>query len=313
MNRISNFLDRVADRVQTFTGEKERKELVQKSKDKYMEFKEIVENYVSFINDKIFDFNQLIQKINNYRSSQVQRNLNHLYIFLGKFGNVKKLDDYKEEQSAVYLAIPQKEFEIKESYIAEIDWNKDEVFINSFLYGTLGIKQITKQQNLSMIEQLEKFKLEIEATKRQFDIKKYNIQKDKEVAELYLECIFVISDYISRCILPELEVVEAFFQSLIIKNKIIAGNQLQNIVFTNDLLLLKDTPYEEHYQFVKNAFMFYIISCKIFDTPVLTKLINSQVDNSDLALLQENKEILLEQKNKVNKYLMFTRGKINGK
>ena len=159
-----------------------------------------------------------------------------------------------------------------------------------------------------MVERLKNFNVEIETTKRQFDIKKYNIEKDKELAELYLECVIIISDYINNCILPELEVVEAFFQSLIIKNKIIAGNQLQNIVFTNDLLLLKDTPYEEHFQFVKNAFMFYIISCKIFDTPVLTKLINSQVDDSDLVTLQANKKNLLEQKDKVNEHLIFARG-----
>ena len=54
--------------------------------------------------------------------------------------------------------------------------------------------------------------------------------------------------------------------------------------------------------------MFYIISCKIFDTPVLTKLINSQVDDSDLVTLQANKKNLLEQKDKVNEHLIFARG-----
>lgn len=308
MSFVDNMLDWVANKVQSCTGEKDRKELVNQIKDKYKEFKEIVETYVNTINEKILDLNQLIQKINNYRSSQVKKNINHLQVFLGKFGNVKLLGEYAEEKSTLYLSIPKKELEVRESYIAEIDWSEDEVFINSLSQGVSRTKQKTKAQNISMVERLKNFNVEIETTKRQFDIKKYNIEKDKELAELYLECVIIISDYINNCILPELEVVEAFFQSLIIKNKIIAGNQLQNIVFTNDLLLLKDTPYEEHFQFVKNAFMFYIISCKIFDTPVLTKLINSQVDDSDLVTLQANKKNLLEQKDKVNEHLIFARG-----
>lgn len=308
MSFVDNMLDWVANKVQSCTGEKDRKELVNQIKDKYKEFKEIVETYVNTINEKILDLNQLIQKINNYRSSQVKKNINHLQVFLGKFGNVKLLGEYAEEKSTLYLSIPKKELEVRESYIAEIDWSEDEVFINSLSQGVSITKQKTEAQNISMVERLKNFNVEIETTKRQFDIKKYNIEKDKELAELYLECVIIISDYINNCILPELEVVEAFFQSLIIKNKIIAGNQLQNIVFTNDLLLLKDTPYEEHFQFVKNAFMFYIISCKIFDTPVLTKLINSQVDDSDLVTLQANKKNLLEQKDKVNEHLIFARG-----
>ena len=308
MSFVDNMLDWVANKVQSCTGEKDRKELVNQIKDKYKEFKEIVETYVNTINEKILDLNQLIQKINNYRSSQVKKNINHLQVFLGKFGNVKLLGEYAEEKSTLYLSIPKKELEVRESYIAEIDWSEDEVFINSLSQGVSRTKQKTEAQNISMVERLKNFNVEIETTKRQFDIKKYNIEKDKELAELYLECVIIISDYINNCILLELEVVEAFFQSLIIKNKIIAGNQLQNIVFTNDLLLLKDTPYEEHFQFVKNAFMFYIISCKIFDTPVLTKLINSQVDDSDLVTLQANKKNLLEQKDKVNEHLIFARG-----
>lgn len=308
MSFVDNMLDWVANKVQSCTGEKDRKELVNQIKDKYKEFKEIVETYVNTINEKILDLNQLIQKINNYRSSQVKKNINHLQVFLGKFGNVKLLGEYAEEKSTLYLSIPKKELEVRESYIAEIDWSEDEVFINSLSQGVSRTKQKTEAQNISMVERLKNFNVEIETTKRQFDIKKYNIEKDKELAELYLECVIIISDYINNCILPELEVVEAFFQTLIIKNKIIAGNQLQNIVFTNDLLLLKDTPYEEHFQFVKNAFMFYIISCKIFDTPVLTKLINSQVDDSDLVTLQANKKNLLEQKDKVNEHLIFARG-----
>lgn len=301
-------LDRVADKVQTLTGEKERKKLVRQLKNKYIEFIEMVERNVSFINKNIFDLNQLIQKINNYRSSKVKNNINLLQFFLGKFGNVKSLGGYATEKTATKLVIPKKEFEKKEQYILDIDWSEDKVFINSFFYTPLGIRKMTKDQNISMVEQLESFKRDIEATKKQFYIKKYNVQKDKEIAGMYLECITIISDCISKRILPELELIEAFFQSIIIKNEIIAENKLQDIVFTNDLLLLKDTPYEEHFQFVKNAFMFYIISCRIFDSAVLTKLIHSHVDESEVIILQENKEVLLEQKDKVKKYSMFARG-----
>jgi len=308
MGLFDNVLDWAADKVQTVTGEKERRELVQSYKNKYLEFKECVEEYIDAINEKIQEFNLLIKKLNQYRASKVSSNIVLLHDFLGKFGNIKLIGEYAEEKTSTELVVPEKQFENKENYISDIDWSKDDVFINSFLLSPIGMKMKTRKQNLSMREQLGEFELEINETINQFEIKKYNVQKDQEVALLYMECITVISEYISKYILPELEVVEAFFQSLTIKNEIIAGNELQELTFTNDISFLKDTPYERHFHFVRNAFMFYVISCRIFDTAVLTNLINGDTSDNDLTTLQDNKKVLLEQKNNVNKYLTFIRG-----
>lgn len=118
-----------------------------------------------------------------------------------------------------------------------------------------------------------------------------------------------IGDYISKVILPELDVVEAFFQTLCLKNEVIAGRTLTNIKFRNNLEIIQNTQYQKHFLFVRNAFMFYVIACKIYTTPILTKIINSEIIVAeDVEKMKENKGILLEQKDNVNKYLLFNRG-----
>ena len=108
--------------------------------------------------------------------------------------------------------------------------------------------------------------------------------------------------------MPELEVVEAFFQALKIKNEIVSGNKLEEISFSTDLTLLKDTVYNKHFLFVKNVFMFYILSCKIYDTPVLTKLLKGESDEIDKITLISNKQALLEMKDRIDGNLIFKRG-----
>lgn len=308
MGLFDDILDWAADKVQTVTGEKERRRLVGEFKDVYDEFKTDVEIKISGINKIISEFNRNIRKINNVRKNDVEKNIVLLSDFLGKFGKVKSIGEYSMEKESNMLVLPEHKFEMKESYINEIDWSKDDVFQDTFFLTPIGMTIKTKEQNLSINEKLNQLRLEAEETLNQLKIKEYAAEQDRIIANLYINCIEIITNYIKEVIIPELKVVEAFFQALKIKNEIISGNSLQEIKFSNDIELLRDTQYEEHFLFVKNVFMFYVISCKIYNTPVLTRLLNNKTEKQDIDLLEKDKKLLLEHKKVVDGNLMFVRG-----
>lgn len=212
------------------------------------------------------------------------------------------------EKESNMLVLPEHKFEMKESYINEIDWSKDDVFQDTFFLTPIGMTIKTKEQNLSINEKLNQLRLEAEETLNQLKIKEYAAEQDRVIANLYIDCIEIITNYIKEVIIPELKVVESFFQVLKIKNEVISGNSLQEIKFSNDIELLRDTQYEKHFLFVKNAFMFYVISCKIYNTPVLTRLLNNKTEKQDIDLLEKDKKLLLEHKKVVGGNLMFVRG-----
>lgn len=308
MGLFDNILDWAADKVQTVTGEKERRRLVGEFKDVYDKFKTDVEIKISDINRIISEFNRNIRKINNVRKTDVEKNIVLLSDFLGKFGKVKSIGEYSMEKESNMLVLPEHQFEMKESYINEIDWSKDDVFQDTFFLTPIGMTIKTKEQNLSINEKLDQLRLEAEETLNQLKIKEYAAEQDRVIANLYIDCIEIITNYIKEVIIPELKVVESFFQALKIKNELISGNSLQEIKFSNDIELLRDTQYEKHFLFVKNAFMFYVISCKIYNTPVLTRLLNNKTEKQDIYLLEKDKKLLLEHKKVVDGNLMFVRG-----
>lgn len=308
MGLFDDILDWAADKVQTVTGEKERRRLVSEFKDVYDEFKTNVEIKISDINRIISEFNRNIRKINNVRKTDVEKNIVLLSNFLGKFGKVKSIGEYSMEKESNMLVLPEHKFEMKESYINEIDWSKDDVFQDTFFLTPIGMTIKTKEQNLSINEKLNQLRLEAEETLNQLKIKEYAAEQDRVIANLYIDCIEIITNYIKEVIIPELKVVESFFQVLKIKNEVISGNSLQEIKFSNDIELLRDTQYEKHFLFVKNAFMFYVISCKIYNTPVLTRLLNNKTEKQDIDLLEKDKKLLLEHKKVVGGNLMFVRG-----
>lgn len=308
MGLFDDILDWAADKVQTVTGEKERRRLVSEFKDVYDEFKTDVEIKISDINRIISEFNRNIRKINNVRKTDVEKNIVLLSNFLGKFGKVKSIGEYYMEKESNMLVLPEHKFEMKESYINEIDWSKDDVFQDTFFLTPICMTIKTKEQNLSINEKLNQLRLEAEETLNQLKIKEYAAEQDRVIANLYIDCIEIITNYIKEVIIPELKVVESFFQVLKIKNEVISGNSLQEIKFSNDIELLRDTQYEKHFLFVKNAFMFYVISCKIYNTPVLTRLLNNKTEKQDIDLLEKDKKLLLEHKKVVGGNLMFVRG-----
>lgn len=305
---FESVIDKAADTVQTLTGEKERRKLVQDIKETYSQFRLKVEDKIDLINDYIDSFNMSIRELNTMRRGQVRENICILGSFLGKFGKTKEIGEYTSEKENTEIAIPEQEFQRKEDYIKEIDWSKEDVFEDTFFLTPIGMAVKTREQNQSMYEQMKKIEHESIIILQQLELKEYTVMQDKEIADLYIHCVSIISEYIRNTILPELQIVETFFQSIAIKNKVIAEDGFNDVKYNFNLSMINDNIYSSHYQFIKNSFMFYVISCKIYNTSVLTNLLIGNVNEEDKKIITEQRNLLLEQKQKVDTFLTFERG-----
>lgn len=299
-------LDWAADKVQTITGEKERRQLVADLKNYFIEFKENVEKLVVVLNEAITNFNERVKQLNGLRKGVVCRNIVQLSVYLKRFGKVKDFGEYCREEEKQIEGLPQQQFDKVENYISEVDWSKDDVFMDTFFLSPIGMKIKTRKQNLSLREHINQFRMEAESTINQLKMRTFTVEQDKKICEVYIDCVSYVTKYIVDIVLPELELIEAFFQAQKIKDNIIADNAIENLVFKNNIEVLKDTVYEKHYLFVKNAFMFYVLSCKIYNTPVLTRVLKNQTTATDVKLLENQKNALLLQGKKVSENLIIS-------
>lgn len=305
MEVIDDIIDWTSDKVQYFTGEAERRELVANVKAKYIDFRNMIVENIITTNEFIVPFNQQIESLNNFRINKFGNHIEILSTFLGKFGKLKPIGRYTNENQHGLMQLPLKDFETKEKYINDVDWSEDDVFNDTFCLTPIGMRMKTRKMNLSLHERIGELRLETDAVKNLFETKRYAIQNNMQIAKIYLSCLNTISDAIDNIIIPELDIVEAFFQATKLKNEVISGNELINIQFPINMSILRDTDYQKHYMFVKNAFMFYIIAGKIYNTPYLTRLLDDSTTEEDVAYLQKQERALLGQKSEMNKYLIF--------
>ena len=159
-----------------------------------------------------------------------------------------------------------------------------------------------------MHERIGELKLQIEQTVREIDAQTFTASLEEEICNLYLKNVRMISKVITTKIIPEIELVDAFFQAETIKDVVISESELQGINFHYNICALIGTPYERHYQFIKNALMFYVISCKIYDTPVLTHLLNHTASIGDKQEIETEHRLLLQQAQAVSHAMTVMRG-----
>ena len=57
--------------------------------------------------------------------------------------------------------------------------------------------------------------------------------------------------------------------------------------------------------FIKNAFAFYVIACKIYNTPVLSRLLQHNVTETDRSIVNKENELLSLQAGKVRGLVCF--------
>ena len=305
---LNRAVDWAADQIQTSTGEKDRRQYVERLKSLAHEFKEKVGAAIDQLNRAIDSFNENIRCLNELRSKKVRQNIAELFGFLNKFGNCKPAGDYTNEDQKLPTEFPQRNYDALTNYISDVDWSQDEVFINSFFLTPIGMKIKTRKQNLSMQEHIHEFQLQMDETLKELELQKFNTEQDIQICTLYVSNVEFISEFIKERIIPELELVEAFFQAEKIKNQVIADRQLEDVSFSYQINTLKGTPYEKHYQFVKNVLMFYVLSCKIYDTPVLSNLLNARTTQEDVVQLKAEKQMLTSQADMVSNSMYVRRG-----
>ena len=303
-----SIIDWLADKVQTSTGEKERRELVQTVKELAEEFRQRVSDAIARLNERLDGFNKILVKLNEYRSKYIKTNIEQLYIFLSKYGQCKPYNEYTPEEEKLPAEFPMREMVRIEEYVSEIDWSKDDVFLNTFLLSPLGMKFKTRNQNVSMHERINALKLQIEQTVQEIDMNTFTAGLEIEICNLYLRNVRTISEVITTKIVPEIELVDAFFQAEAIKDAIIVEAQPRELKFHYNVCTLIGTPYERHYQFIKNPFMFYVISCKIYDTPVLTHLLGHTTSIEDKKQIEGEHQLLLQQAQAVSESMTVARG-----
>ena len=310
-DKVESVTNWMADQVQTTTGEKERRESVSRLKDLAIEFKNKVSEAILILNKVIERFNEAIRRLNHIRNTKVAENIEILHTSLGKFGNCKPVGAYVSESEKMPEKFPDREFEKIENYISGVDWSSDEVFFDTFILSPIGMKMKTRKQNLSMRERIGDLQLLMEKTLNELQERTNWTEKEIDICSLYVSNIEFIQNVISQRIIPELELVEAFMESQKIKNELIAGNAIEKLDFNYSVECLKNTDYHKHYQFIKNAVAFYIISCKIYNTPVLTNLLNHQTTEKDSELLKEEHKLLEYQAGEVDSNMSVQR-KENG-
>mgnify|MGYP004638295811 FL=1 len=290
----------VARKVQNFTGETDRKQIVAQTKLEYVKSRKEIEYIVQELNYTIEKFNIKIVELNNYREKRIKNDVEKLGSFLSTFGNIKDMSEYSEEKEKSFFNIPERAFEEVENYIADIDWSSDEVFLRTFFQGGAFASIFTRGQNLKMLERLEEFKNSVINMKDKLNNKIAMIEKvDMRICDLYIELVEKISDYIKFQIVPQIEVIQSFLECESVKNVYIADTKakiIENVEYETDIKLYDNTIYQKHYNFVRNSFWFYILSATIYSSPVLTKLLeNKNITDADIEKLEGQKLLCKEQ------------------
>lgn len=307
-NWINDRVDDAAKVVQKFTGEKERRQIVEETKHEYKESRNAIQILIDILNNLIKEFNQKIKALNSIREEKVKINIQKLGSSLSIFGNIKDMSEYSEEKEKLFFYIPERDFEGVENYIADIDWSSDEIFLRTFFQG-IFTRFFTRKQNKKMRERLEKFKDDMMGEKDKLNNKIEMIEKvDMRICDLYIELVEKISDYIKFKVIPQIEVIESFLECESVKNVYIADTKakiIENVEYETDIKLYDNTIYQKHYNFVRNSFWFYILSATIYSSPVLTKLLeNKKITDNDIEKLEGQKllckkQIMLLESNKI--------------
>lgn len=305
---MGRFIDWLAKQVQDSTGETERRDLVRQLKEFALKFKANISDALRPLNAAIEHFNQRLKSLNDIRKDKVSGIIENLFTFLEKYGNCKPRKAYAPESEKLPAEFPKRDMEQIDHYIGNVDWSKDDVFLDTFLCTPIGMKIKTRGQNLSMREQLHEFQLQMDETLQEIEGRTFVTKIETDICELYIENVKLITDVITTKILPEIELVDAFFQAQAIKDRILSERFVEDVSFSYPISTLVGTPYETHYQFIKNAFLFYIISCRIYDTPVLTKLLNHSALPQDYQELQKERKHLDTQAQAVSHAMLLPRG-----
>jgi len=292
---LDKLLDLAVDRFQKLKIESERRKLVAKIKEAYKEYIAAVDNIVEKINLATDIFNNRIDSLNEYRTIKVKKNLDLLGMFLSQFGNLDNVDNSPIRKSQEQIEVQKKQLDKSENHIDDIDWSEGDIFEKTFFESIIDISSKTKVLSRDATKKIKEFKLQLHENKQSAEIR---------ILDMYKQSIEFISETIEQTIIPEIQLVQAFLQCDEIKNNIIANKEIE-LKKKNDISLLSGSIHNKHYDFVKNTFIFFLISSKVYNTKILISLLNDQKHDEEEKEIVKYNEILREQQGKLDEYMII--------
>ena len=157
---FNNKLDDVADKVQDFSGESERRVLVDETKDATTALKQDVTHNVETLNEMAVQFNSRVDKLNHIREEAIAELVGQLREHMSRFGRVKAPFEFvPESYRRSELRIPERRLQTEEDYIASYDWDEQERFDFTFDRGVFGTKKETEKIIVDLTKHLDNLKL----------------------------------------------------------------------------------------------------------------------------------------------------------
>lgn len=278
----------------------EETQFLQRCDELYQDLKRTVTKELETISALTKRCNSRMGQVSTQRSNSMKHQMLRLETSLDLFGQPKSASDYAKEIGKEMLSFE----DIAGPYRkGQRDWsNWETVFRTPFSSGS------TLEGPRSMGEELREMKWRADEITRELSRKQVQSKVDLKACHLYLESAQFIANMVSLRILPELLLVESFFQAEYLKNLVLADKTSKDFQFRYNVEDIKDTIYHSHYEFVKHAFLFYVLCCKVYNTPVLTRLVEHRCTAEDLQELERQQDALGFQAAAVCRELTVTRG-----
>lgn len=300
------------DLIDKFTGKAERNALINKIEEVKGEYNFILNNGIADLNSNIAILNNQIDILNDFRINHVKNDIYNLKKFLDKFGILDENNNYLGESKFTEVTFPQQIIYSIDDYIDEYDLRETSDWWKLALGGVVTgvvLRYFRNKENKKIYSELENLKVKLEGIKNTIRNQEYLLNQNIEIAKIYITTIKEMSETISNLILPEFELVEAFCQANELKNYVLVDKKIENVVFKNSIIAYRRTKYEKHYNFIKNTFLFYIMSNRIYNTPILSRLFNNFQNSDaseDIIELKAETNKLMEQKRLIQSNLMIT-------
>lgn len=145
--------------------------------------------------------------------------------------------------------------------------------------GGLALNKFKKSQDKKELAKIQNDyqdeKIKMDKDIREARARTAHISNLVEIADLYRVTIAIIRDTISDTIIPEMNGIQSFIYADSLKNCIINGDNPYDFQIAN-ISEYKDTAYDCHYTFIKNAFNFYKLTTEIFKEPILSSLCETE-------------------------------------
>ena len=300
MKFIDNLLDKASHAMKSFVGENERLRLIEECKKCVSQYENQLDQSRTVVNQQIGMYNDTVPLINQKRRSEFKAILVELHTFLQNFGNIGvnnwgfSFEFTKSEQLGF-----REEREIAEyrNNIAVFEKTENQIFDDAVKGVIFGLKIENKKQNLQIEQVKNDIALAVQKMQNEYATMSASWRDRTEIAHTYLDCIELICETINTKIVSELEMILAFLKAESVKNLVISDQPIHEVQ-PADISIIKGTIYGKHYTFVKNAFLFYILSREIYQSPILTRIAQPERYSdcsNDKYLLYKQKEVLEQQ------------------